>query len=186
MRVTVNRRFYYIWIVAKPVNSQSCMYDNAMCKRFGQVTCNVYRYEMYFVVEGGATCLMKASSIRDEDIVACLLKHNANVNAADELDRSAVHYAFDRHIPFDGGYQGGYGYQGDYGYPSEGDANEGRFFSGQNFCLNLFELVLFELLLSTWPHIFAQVQSNLVNKNTSYKNVCTVVTYSNHFINLNQ
>ena len=69
---------------------------------------------------------MKASSIREREIVDSLLRHHANVNAADELDRSAVHYAFDRHIPFDGGYQGGYGYQGDYGYPSAREANEGR------------------------------------------------------------
>ena len=91
---------------------------------------------IYFLAEGGTTCLMKASSIREGKLVDSLLRHHANVNAADQLDRSAVHYAFNRHIPFDGGYQGGYGYQGDYGYPSERDADEGRLYSEQNFCLN--------------------------------------------------
>ena len=36
---------------------------------------------------------MKASSIRDREIVDSLLRHHANVNGADELERSAVHYA---------------------------------------------------------------------------------------------
>ena len=118
------------------------------------------RCVVYFVVEGGTTCLMKAASIRNGEIVDGLLKHHANVNAADELNRSAVHYAFDRHIPFDGGYQGGYGHQGDYGYSVEGDTNEGRFYLEQNFCLYFFELVLYELLL----HIFVWIQSCLGNK----------------------
>ena len=85
---------------------------------------------------------MKASSIRDREIMDSLLRHHANVNAADELHRCAVHYAFDRQIPFDGGYQGGYGYQDNYGYPSERDADESRLHSEQNFCLNFLTYLL--------------------------------------------
>ena len=87
---------------------------------------------------------MKASSIRDREIVDSLLRHQANVNAADELDRSAVHYAFDGHIPFDGGYQGSYGCQGDYGYPSKGDADEGWLHLEQIFGLNFLKVTFYK------------------------------------------
>ena len=49
---------------------------------------------------------MKASSVRNKDIIQKLLEHNVNVNATDKENRSAVHFTFDRHMPFDGGYQG--------------------------------------------------------------------------------
>ncbi len=48
---------------------------------------------------------MKACSLRNKDIVQILLEHRADVNVTDAQGKTALLCAFDRHIPFDGGFQ---------------------------------------------------------------------------------
>ena len=69
----------------------------------------IYKYSL---AEEGKTCLMQACSVRMKSVVEKLLEHHVNVNVTDTENKAAIHYAFDPHSPFNGGYQGGDGYGG--------------------------------------------------------------------------
>ena len=64
--------------------------------------------------------------MRMKSVVEKLLENNATVNTTDMECKAALHYAFDRHIPFDGGYQGGDGYGGSEGGENLSTTNDSK------------------------------------------------------------